>query len=60
MALKGNNSNLNILILPELKYVQDFMTVQVTCKFDEDLIKNEGAIMSTFSPLKVDGEIFRH
>ena len=27
------------------------MFVLVTCKFDDDLIKNEGAIVSKFSPL---------
>ena len=40
---------------------QDFMAVLATCKFDNDPIKNEDAIVSTtFSPLQVYGKIFRH
>ena len=40
--------------------VRDVMPVLVSCKFDEDPIKNEGAIVSTtFSPLWVYGKIFR-
>ena len=43
---------MNSLIWPEIKLVPDFMTVLVTCKFDEDLIKNEVAILqTTFSPI---------
>ena len=31
---------------------RDFMSVLVTCKFDDDTVKTEGAIVSTtFSPL---------
>ena len=42
----------NILIWPEIKIIQDFMAVFNTCKFDEDLIKKEVAILrTTFSPL---------
>ena len=43
---------MNSPIWPEIKLVPDFMTVLVTCKFDEDLIKNEVAILqTTFSPI---------
>ena len=35
------------------------MVVLVTCKFDDDIIKNEGPIVFiTFSPLKVPGKMF--
>ena len=37
---------------PKIELVQDFMTVFVTCKFDEDQIKNEDTYIRTpFSPL---------
>ena len=32
---------------PEMELVRDVMPVLVTCKFDEDPIKNEGTIVST-------------
>ena len=36
----------------KIKLVQDFISVPVICKFDEDPIKNEVAIVrTTFSPL---------
>ena len=46
------------LIWPEIKLVQDFMTVLVICKFDEDLIQNSVAILRTTSlwELSVDVE----
>ena len=44
---KASNSKVNIPIWPKIKLVRDFMPDLVTCKFKEDLIKNEGAIVST-------------
>ena len=50
----ASNSKTNGLNLPEIELIRDFMTVFVTCKFDKDPIKNEGAILvTTFSPLYV-------
>ena len=38
--------------LAEFKLVQDVMDGLVTCKYEEDPIKNEGArVFTTFSPL---------
>ena len=37
---------------PNFEVVRDVMDVLVTCKYDEDPIKNEGArVVTTFSPL---------
>ena len=37
---------------PNFKLIRDVMDVLVTCKYEEDLIKNEGArVFTTFSPL---------
>ena len=39
-------------IWPNFKLVQDVMDVLVTCKYEEDPIKNEGArVVTTFFPL---------
>ena len=39
-------------IWPNFELVRDIMNVLVTCKYEEDLIKNEGArVDTTFSPL---------
>ena len=39
-------------IWPNLELVGDIMDNLVTCKYEEDLIKNEGArVDTTFSPL---------
>ena len=39
-------------IWPKFELVRDVMDVLVTCKYEEDSIKNEGARMdTTFSPL---------
>ena len=39
-------------IWPNLKLVRDVMDVLVTCKYEEDPIKNEGTrVDTTFSPL---------
>ena len=37
-------------IRPNFELVRDVMDVLVTCKYEEDLIKNEG-VVTTFSPL---------
>ena len=43
-------------IQPELELIQDFMSVLVTSKFDEDLIENERASLETpFSHYKSMG-----
>ena len=41
------NSDANSPIWPEMEFVQDFMLVLIICKFEEDPIKIEGAIVST-------------
>ena len=39
-------------IWPNFELVRDLINVLVTCKYEEDLIKNEGArVDTTFSPL---------
>ena len=39
-------------IWPNFELVRDLMDVLVTCKYEEDQIKNEGArVDTTFSPL---------
>ena len=39
-------------IWPKFELVQDIIVVLVTCKYEEDPIKNEGAsVFTTFSPL---------
>ena len=44
----------------EIELMQDFMTVFATCKFDEDPIKNEVAILrTTFSLLQVYGSYIK-
>ena len=40
---------MNCLIWPKFELIRDVMPVLVTCKFDEDPIKNEGAIDRTMS-----------
>ena len=45
---KACNSEVNSPLWPEMVLVQDFMPVLVVCKFEEDPIKTEGAIMSIF------------
>ena len=53
---RESNSKENNLIWPELKFLWDFSHVLVTCKFNEDLIKTEGAINQTFSSNKSMGK----
>ena len=39
-------------IWPKFELVRDIMVVLITCKYEEDPIKNEGAsVFTTFSPL---------
>ena len=48
-SIKGSNSVAN---LPKFELIQAFMYVLVTCKNEEDLIKNAGArVFTTFLPL---------
>ena len=49
---RASNSEVNGPIWPEIELVRDFMAVLVTCKYDEDPIRNEVAILrTTFSPI---------
>ena len=47
---RARNYEVNGLIWPEMEHVQDFMTVFVTCKFNEDPIKSKVAILQTTFP----------
>ena len=42
---RASNSEVNSRIWPKIYHVCDFMVVLVTCKFDEDVIKTEVAIV---------------
>ena len=56
-SIKGRNSVAN---LPKFELIQAFMHVLVTCKNEEDQIKNEGARLFTrFLPLYVYGDFTR-
>ena len=58
---RASNSEVNSPIWPEFELIRDFMAVLISCKFEDDLIKSEGATLrTTFSPLEVNGEIFHH
>ena len=49
---KAANSAVLGPIWPNFELVRDVMNVLVTCKYEEDPIKNEGArVFTTFSPL---------
>ena len=48
---RASNSKENIPILPKIELTQDFITVLVTCKFEEHPIKNEAAINRTRSTM---------
>ena len=49
---RAANSTVLGLIWPNFELVRDVIDVLVTCKYEEDLIKNEGArVVTTFSPL---------
>ena len=53
---RASNSEVNSLIWLEIELVRDFKAVLVTCKFEEDPIKNEVAIpRKTFFLLLVHG-----
>ena len=52
----ATNSDVSSGILPKFKLIQAFIVVLVTCKNEEDPIKNEGArVLTRFSPLLVYG-----
>ena len=60
LSTRAGNSEVNRPMWPDFQRIRDFMAVLVTCKFDDDLIKHEAAIMSTtFSPLQVYGKTYR-
>ena len=49
---RANNSEVDSSIWSKFELIQDFMTVPIICKIDEDLNKSEIAIIpTTFSPL---------
>ena len=48
----AGDSKIEDPIWPNIELVRDVMYVLVTCKYEEDPIKNEGArVFTTFSPL---------
>ena len=53
---RAANSTVLGPIRPNFELVRDVIDVLVTCKYEEDPIKNEGArVFTTFSPLKPYG-----
>ena len=44
---RASNSEVNSLIWPEFEVILDFMVILVTCKFDEDPIKSDVALLRT-------------
>ena len=57
---RAANSEVSGGILPKFELIQAFVVVLVTCKNEEDPIKNEGArVLTRFSPLQVYGNFFR-
>ena len=49
---RATNSEVSGGILPKFELIQAFIVVLVTCKNEEDPIKNEGArVLTRFSPL---------
>ena len=55
---RAANSPANGQNWAKIKFVRDFITVLVICKFDEDPNKNEVAIVrTTFSPSYVYGRL---
>ena len=49
---RAANSAVLSPIWPNFELVQDLIDVPVTCKYEEDPLKNEGArVLKTFSPL---------
>ena len=56
---RAANSEVSGGILPKFELIQAFNVVLVTCKNEEDPIKNEGArVLTRFSPLQVYGIFF--
>ena len=52
-----SNSKVNRQNYRDIERIRDFMPALVTIKFDENLVKNEGAIESTTKPpLNVSGQ----
>ena len=50
--LRANNSEVSGRILPKFELIQAFIVVLITCKNEEDPIKNEGArVLTRLSPL---------
>ena len=48
---RAANSEVSSGILPKFKLIQAFIVVLITCKNEEDPIKNEGArLLTRFSP----------
>ena len=48
---RAANSNVSGGILLKFELIQAFMVVRVTCKIEEDPIKNEGSrVLTRFSP----------
>ena len=57
---RATNSEVGGGILPKFELIQAFIVVLVTCKNEEDPIKNEGArVLTRFSPLQVYGNFSR-
>ena len=57
---RAANSEVSGGILPKVKIIKAFMVVLVTCKNEEDPIKNAGArVLTTFLPLYVQWNFFR-
>ena len=57
---RAANSKVSGQILPKFELIQACMVVLITCKNEEDPIKNEGAgVLTRFSPLYVYGNFFK-
>ena len=57
---RATNSEVSGGFLPKFELIKAFIAVLVTCKNEEDPIKNEGArVLTRFSPLYVYGIFFR-
>ena len=49
---RANNSEVSGEILPKFELIQAFIVVLVTCRNEDDPIKNDGArVLTRFSPL---------
>ena len=57
---RAANSEISSGILPKFEFIQAFIVFLVTCKNEEDPIKNEGArVLTRFSLLNGYGNVFR-